>query len=113
MGVMHNAIKKITKIPHAFKFYGEAFAVRTGGGGKFHNFTIFSLTFYNCYKVYPKCGTKFYVHISGAYKGCLFYYSAKNRQMVQELTYEYPPGKHHAGGTATLNVSCFFNEFSP
>merc|ERR1711915_838966 len=61
MGVMNNAIKQITKIPHAFKFYGEAFAVRAGGGG------------------------------------CLFYYSAKNRQMVQQLTFEYPGYKKKPG----------------
>ena len=46
MGLMHNAIKKITKIPHTFKFYGEAFAVRIGGGGKFHNFAIFFILYH-------------------------------------------------------------------
>jgi len=54
MGLMHNAIETVTKIPHGFKFYGEAFAVRTGGGG------------------------------------CLFFYSAKNRQMAQQLTLDIP-----------------------
>ena len=33
---------------------------------------------------------KFYVYISGAYKGCLFFYSAKNRQMAQQLTLDIP-----------------------
>ena len=71
-------------------------------------------TFVIVARLHPKFSAKFYVYISGAYKGCLFYYSAKNRQMVQELTFQYMKPKGESEGrtiyessTATLNVSCY------